>query len=404
MKLEDMFAYSVKYLRTQKLRSWLTIIGIVIGVATVVALTSIGDGITREINNELSVLGTNILIIAPVNVEKMTSFTGGIGTVGKLYERDFEKVESTPGVKLAGRMLLGRTAVQFKDKGITTIVRATDAKIMTDMWPDFFEVERGRMFSDNERGVVVIGYGVANDMFGKDKPQINSIIKIGGREFRVVGILKKVGSSFSSDDDLAFYIPIRDGRELFKSTVLPNEVTIIYATVEDGIDPNVVKERIQERLDANHRVDEDTRDYSVITSDFIMKTVNNITGTLTLFLLLISSVSAFVGGIGISNTMFMSVLDRTREIGVLKSLGAKRNEILILFMIEAAILGLIGGVIGSLLGWAVASYVSTFGIMTYVNPVFIVIVLIASIAIGVVAGVIPAYNASKIPAIEALSY
>ncbi len=405
MKLTDMFIYSVKYLLTQKLRSWLTIIGIVIGVATVISLVSIGDGISGDINAQLSSFGSNNLMIVPVNVEassSISSFTRG-AAVGKLYEKDFEKIKNTQGVDMAGRLLLGRTSVQFKDKSITVTVRAGDANIL-NFYPDFFKIESGRLATDNDRGVAILGSAAANDLFGKDKVKVNNIIYIGGKPFRVVGILQKGGSSLSQDDDQAIYIPIKDGRELFKSSILEKEITMIYARVEEGADVNDVKANIEQQIDANHKVNADTRDYSVITSEFIMKTVGAITGTLSLFLLLISSVSAFVGGIGISNTMFMSVLDRTREIGVLKSLGAKRNEILMLFIMEAVIIGLIGGVIGAGIGIGVAELIKVFGVTTLISPVLITVALVASMVIGAVAGAVPAYNASNIPAIEALKY
>ncbi|MCX8200095.1 MAG: ABC transporter permease [Candidatus Micrarchaeota archaeon] len=404
MKLIDMLIYSIKYLRTQKLRSWLTIIGIVIGVATIVALVSVGEGVKRDIDSQMSQMGDNLLLVVPVNIEgqSLTSLMR-TSTAGKLYERDYEKIMSTPGVSKGARLIIGRTTISYKGKSLTSPVYAID-RAAFDAYPDYLAIESGRYYEDHEKNVVVLGYDAANEMFGKDKVSVNSIIQIGGQDFRVVGILKEIGTSLSTYDDLAIYVPVRAGRDLFKSTVLPNEITIIYALVEKGYDINLVKERVEAQLDANHRVNEDTRDYSVITPDFIKKTVDNVTGTLTLFLLLISSVSAFVGGIGISNTMFMSVLDRTREIGVLKSLGAKRGEILMLFIIEASIIGLIGGIIGCAIGWGAASFVASFGISTYVNPVFLGTVLFFSMLVGAVAGVIPAYNASKIPAVQALSY
>ncbi|MEM3364424.1 MAG: ABC transporter permease [Candidatus Micrarchaeia archaeon] len=404
MKIADMFIYSIKYLRTQKLRSWLTIIGIVLGVATIIALVSVGDGVKRDIDSQLAEMGDNLLIIVPVNIEgeSLTSLIR-TSTAGKLYERDYEKAVSTPGVSKGARLIIGRTTISFKGKSLTSPVYAID-KAAFDAYPEYLTISSGRYYEDYEKNVVVLGYKAANEMFGKDKVSVNSIIQIGGQDFRVVGILDEIGTSMSSQDDFAIYVPVRAGRELFKSTVLQNEITMIYALVEKGYDINAVKERIEVQIDANHRVNKDTRDYSVITPDFIRKTIDNVTGTLTLFLLLISSVSAFVGGIGISNTMFMSVLDRTREIGVLKSLGAKRREILLLFIIEASIIGLIGGLIGTALGWWIASFVSSFGINTYVDPTFVVVVLIFSMLIGAVAGVIPAYNASKIPAVQALSY
>ncbi len=406
MKLLDMIAYSVKYLKTQRLRSWLTIIGIVIGIATIVSLVSIGDGIKTDIEKQMSEFGTNSIIIVPVNIEKEGMMFGGVGrrpTSGKLFEKDYDKVKTTPGIELVARVLYSRTSVEHKDKKVTAPVYATDSEIF-DMWPDYLVVEQGRLFDDNERGVVVLGYSAANDMFGSHNIKVNNRIKIGGKTFRVVGVMKKIGTSLSQTDDSAIYIPYKDGRELFKSTLLDKEINIIMATVGEGYDVIGVKEAIQQKLLALHKVSEEDKDFSVITSDYIKNVVGQVLDTMSIFLLIISSVSAFVGGIGISNTMFMSVLNRTREVGVLKSIGAKKKDILALFVIEAIMLGLIGGVIGSAIGIAIVDLVNQYGIAAYVNPLFLIAVLIFSMMIGVVAGAIPAYNASNIPAIEALRY
>ncbi|MEM0438003.1 MAG: ABC transporter permease [Candidatus Micrarchaeia archaeon] len=404
MRLYDMLVYSVKYLRTQKLRSWLTIIGIVIGVATIVTLVSVGDGVKQDVESQMSQMGDNVIMVVPVNIgsASLTSLARTT-TAGKLYERDYEKVMSTPGITKGARLIIGRTSVQFKDKVVTSPVYAIDSTLF-EAYPEYLELESGRYYNDNEKNVVVLGYDAANELFGKDKVKVNSIIQIGGQDFRVIGILKEIGTSLSTSDDLAIYVPVRAGRDLFKSVVAQNEVTIIYAMVDEGYDVNLVKERIEAQIDANHHVNADTRDYSVITAEFIRKTVDQVLSTLTVFLLLISSVSAVVGGIGISNTMFMSVLDRTREIGVLKSLGAKNNEILLLFIIEAIIIGLIGGIIGCTLGILAVEVIKGFGIMAIVSPQLIVLVLIFSMGIGAVAGAIPARNASKVPPVEALNY
>jgi putative ABC transport system permease protein len=141
-----------------------------------------------------------------------------------------------------------------------------------------------------------------------------------------------------------------------------------------------------------------------MSSEFIRDMVNQITGSLTLFLLLISSISAVVGGIGISNTMFMNVLSKTTEIGVLKSIGAKRNDILLIFISQAAIIGLIGGIIGIGFGYVAVEIIKTYGIVPVISPLLLVLVLSFAVGIGILGGLIPAYNASKIPAIEALKY
>jgi len=405
MKLTDMFVYSIKYLRTQKLKSWLTIIGIVIGTATIVSLVSIGDGIRYDITKQLEGFGSNYMVVIPVNIEGrgISLSIGQAPSSGKLYEKDYDKIRNIPGVKKVARWIYSRTSLQFKDKKITAPVYAGDTEVF-DMYPEYMKIQSGRIFNNNEQRVVVLGYDAANKLFGKDEIKVNNKMYIGGEEFRVVGILEKMGTSLSQQDDKSIYIPLREGRELFKSTIGKNEISAMIIESEEGYDVEMIKERIEEQLIAQHKVTAEDKDFSVITADYVNKIVEDITGTLTLFLLLISSVSAVVGGIGISNTMFMSVLERTREIGVLKSIGARSGEILKLFVIEAVIIGMVGGIIGCGIGIGISEIVKDFGISSMANPLFVIIVIVFSALTGAVAGAIPAYNASKIPPVEALNY
>lgn len=406
MKLEDMIEYSIKYLRTQKLRSWLTITGIVIGIAVIVSLIAIADGVKYDVENQLSEFGSNYLIIAPVNIEGGSEAFVSFGrqpTSGKLYEKDYQKIRSIAGIDMTARIVYGRTSVEFKGDGITSAVYGMDAEGFY-MLPGYLKIENGRLYSDNEKRVVVLGNDAANELFGRNKIRVNNKILLGGHEYRVVGVLEKIGTAFSETDDSAIYVPYDDGRELFKSTLLEKEISMIFATVSEGYDIEIIKGRIEDQLLALHKISRDDKDFSVITAEFVNKMIGDISNTLTAFLVIISSVAAFVGGIGISNTMFMSVLNRTREIGVLKSTGAKKSDILMLFIIEAILIGLVGGIIGIGIGIAVVEAVKSFGIIPIVSFQLIAATMLFSIGVGAVAGAVPAYNASKIPAIEALKY
>ncbi|MGC9058118.1 MAG: ABC transporter permease [Candidatus Micrarchaeia archaeon] len=405
MKLHDMIIYSVKYLRVQRLRSWLTIIGIVMGVATIVTLVSISEGVRKDVESQMSEFGSDMIIILPVNIQKVSTIMsyGRRPTAGKLYDKDYEKIKNIPGISMIGRAVYSRTSLEFKEKGINTAVIGIDSS-MFDMWPNHLKIESGRIFNDNEKRVVVLGNDAANVLFGDDKVKVNSKILIGGKEFRVVGILEKVGTSLSQTDDAAIYIPFEEGRELFAPAVLKNEISMIYLKADEGYDTKLLKEKIEEQLVALHRTTYDDKDFSVVTSDMINDIVEGVLGALTLFLLLISLVAALVGGIGISNTMFMSVLDRTREIGILKSLGAKRSEILMIFMIESVIIGFIGGMLGIAISIGILEIAKMYGIPSVVTINLVVTVIVFSVLVGATAGVIPAYNASKIDPIEAIRY
>jgi len=333
----------------------------------------------------------------------MSGFTSGSPSSGKLYDRDFNELMNLPGIKTGAKAVYGRADVSFKNKTYAVIIYGGD-KDFFDLYTDYIRIEQGRFYENNEKKVVVLAYDAANELFGKDKVSVGNKININGNDYRVVGILERIGTSMSAGDDMAIYLPFDEGRSELSDQILSNEISFIQLNIEPGLDINEMEERITQKLMNLHKVNEDTKDFSIITYEFVRDMVNQITGALTLFLLLISSISAIVGGIGISNTMFMNVLNKTTEIGVLKSIGAKRNDILLIFICEAAIIGLVGGLLGCGLGFVVVEIIKIYGIIPIISPLLLVLVLGFAIFIGVLGGLIPAYNASKIPAIEALKY
>lgn len=405
MNIIDIISYSFNGIKEQRLRSWLTIIGIVLGVATVLSLVAIGDGVSEDINSQLDAFGANSIIIFPFASPfgMAGGFGGGSPSAGKLYDRDFDDLMSLPGIADGTKVVYGRADVSFKDRTYGVFVYGAEKK-MFELYEDMMGIETGRYFEDNERSVVVLANDAANELFGRDKVAVGNRIQINGKDYRVVGILELIGTSLSAGDDLAIYIPFREGREALSDQILTNEISFIQLEVEEGLDVDEVAERVSQRLMSLHRVNEDNKDFSVVTADFIKDMVNQIVGALTLFLLLISSISAVVGGIGISNTMFMNVLNKTTEIGILKSIGAKRNDILLIFISQAAIIGLVGGIIGVGFGFVVVEIIKTYGIIPIISVRLILLVLGFAVSIGIIGGLIPAYNASKIPAIEALKY
>ena len=405
MNIIDIISYSFNGIKEQKLRSWLTIIGIVLGVATVLSLVAIGDGVTDDINSQLEAFGANSLMVLPFanTMGYMGGFTRGSPSSGKLYDRDFDDLKTLQGISEAMRAVYGQADVSYKDKTFNIMIYGVDKRFL-EYFEDTMGIESGRYFEDNERNVVVLANDAANELFGKDKVAVGNRININGKDYRVVGILEKIGTSLSAGDDLAIYLPFEDGRRALSDQILENEISMIQLEIEPGLDVKEMEEKITQRLYYLHKVNEDTKDFSIMSSEFVKDMVNQITGSLTLFLLLISSISAVVGGIGISNTMFMSVLSKTTEIGVLKSIGAKRNDILLIFISQAAIIGLVGGIIGIGLGYVAVEIIKTYGIIPVISPLLLVLVLGFAVFIGVLGGLIPAYNASKIPAIEALKY
>ncbi len=406
MKLYDTVVYSVKYLKTQRIRSWLTIIGIVIGIATVISLLSVSQGMKMDVERQLSAFGGSNLMVIPVNIEQRGMNFMSMGqraTSGKLFERDYDRIKNLPGVEYSARVIYARSTVSFREKSISSAVFAGDVDTFK-MWGDYLQLEKGRFFTDNDRHVVVLGYDAANELFGDYKIDVNNRIEINGVKYRVVGILRKIGTSMSKMDDSAIYIPYKDGREMFKSSLLDDEINIIMISADDNSDVDELAELVKEKIMQSHHVTEDDRDFSVMTSSQINEIVGSILNLVTLFIIVVAGISAVVGGIGISNTMFMSVLNRTREIGVLKSLGATDKDIMLLFLVESLLLGLIGGLLGMVLGLGIIHVANQHGISAPVDFVMIFVVILFAALIGVLAGVIPAKRAARIPPVEALKY
>ncbi len=400
MRAEDLIGYGVQNLRRRKLRSWLTILGIVLGIATIVILVSIGDGVKSDMGSRMSSFGTDMITITPGGGRggMWPMGEGGSSEDGKLYEADARIVKGVAGIDEIALSASERADVEFKGKEISTTVTATTANVF-EMFPDSYKVSEGRLFGDNEQRVAFIGSEAASSMFGNNKVDVNSRITINGELYRVVGIAQKTGQN-----DRSIYVPYDDKNLLFADSLAEKEVGQITVKVISGAEPDDVGEKVESALMLSRRVMEDELDFTVTTPGSTAGNAEEVTDTLGTALLMIGMISAVVGAIGISNTMFMSVLERTKEIGVLKSLGATSRQILGLFVAEAAMLGAAGGLLGLAIGVAGTVLVSQMGISLVLTASTMAGSVLFAIAVGVVAGLVPARNASKVPAIEALVY
>jgi putative ABC transport system permease protein len=403
MDLMETTMYGVKNLRTRHLRSTLTIVGIVLGIATIVTLMSIGEGVRQDITKQLDAFGTDIIFVVPFSTESFTTSSVSITTSGKLYERDVDYIERVPAVEGVSRVLFGRASLSFRGKDISAAIYPADAATF-EQFGDYYQIEEGRYFRDSEGKVLVLANDAANTMFGDNHIGPGNIVYVNDEPYRVVGVLKKIGTSLSQQDDSSIFMPYEQGRDVLSEFLAPGEVFAIYIKIRPGYDPDEAAALVERQIANAHRVSLDKKDFSVITPAFIKETVGVVLGLLDLFLLAIAAISAFVGGIGISNTMFMSVLERRREIGVLKAIGATRSTILLIFVIESALIGAVGGIIGLALGWLVLLGVGAIGVPYIIGIPQIAFAFLFSVGVGVIAGLIPALNASKVPAVEALHY
>ena len=400
MKTEDMLRYSWRNLTHRRLRTWLTVLGIVAGIAAVIVLVGLADGLRASIMGELDLFGSQTIIITPMGTSGGAS-TAFLATAGKLFEKDAKKVATVDGVEYVSEMNQAIVNLKYRKDSISNSVMGIE--------PDTFletigtiEVEEGRWLENGDRHVVVIGHNIAVDSFDEEV-RVNSILELSGEKYRVVGILEESGASFAPVDDFIF-VSYEDGRDLAGNQLAPRELTTIRIKVADGYDVEKVAEDIEWVLAAAHKVPLDDKDFGVVTAQYITEQIDSIIGMLTLFLGAVSGIALVVGGIGISNTMFMSVMERTNEIGVLKAIGATSIQIERLFMVEAAMIGLAGGVSGVLVGVGVLSLLPLVGLETEVSLLMVAVSFGVAMGVGMIAGTFPAKQAAKVPAMVALRY
>ena len=400
MKNRDKINYILNNLRRRRLRSWLTIIGITLGIITIYSILSIGDGINESIHKELESFGNDKMFIVPFKLDSGPMINTKNKVMGKLYERDLEEIRKISGVSSVSGGLFYRLPVKYKKKTIQATVYGVE-KEMFEQYNNYLELESGRYFRKNERGVVVLGWSAANEDFGKDKIEMNQVIEIGGKKYRVVGILQKVGTTISKTDDSAIYIPLEDMRDTLGDKISKNELSI--ATIQFKGDEEEIKEEIEERLRSLHKVSEDNQDFDVITPKSMNKLVGDILGIVTVSLLFLAGISAVVGGIGIANTMFTSILERRKEIGILKALGMSNKEIMNIFLIESGLVGGIGGMIGVLVSVVVLILVNKYmGVPIILDPVKAVVLVGFSVIVGMSAGYLPSKSSTEISPVEAM--
>lgn len=404
MQFWDLFSYSFRHLEHRGLRTWLTLLGIVVGIAAVVLLVGLAQGMRASITEELQAFGADLIVVLP------TSFSGGaasampvsmMATSGKLFEKDMDTISKVNGVDAVSPTVYTTADINYKRKGISSTLYGVDTNTYRDAMPER-ELEDGRLLEPGDRKVAVIGYTIAYDTFDEDVG-VNSLLDIAGEKYRVVGILAESGSSYSSMDSMIL-ISIEDARRIAGDTIAERELSAIRLKISEGYDPAEVEDDINWALMKSRGVTEDDKDFSLISARFIQQQVDSILGALTLFLMLVSGVSLLVGAIGISNTMFMSVLERTREIGVLKSIGATSRQIQDLFLMESALIGLSGGILGLAVGSMLVFLVSLFDFHAVISIEMAILAFIVSVGVGVLAGTYPAKRASEIPAVEALRY
>ena len=402
MNLKEMVEFSLNSLLHQKLRTFLTVLGVIVGISSVILLVGLVQGLKSDILVQLEDFGPRTFVIAP-----KTTTGSGFGasstfaaTAGKLFEKDYERIKRLPEIQSITKVIISQTTVQFKDESIGASVYGIEAGLFDDTVP--VEIEAGRFLQDTDSGVAGVGAEIVDSF--DEHIQTQSNIYLAGKKFKVVGTLKPTGNSFAPIDSVIF-IPFDDAKELFNRSLLENEISAIRLTLKEGSDVDEFEEELNDVMLASHRVTEDEKDFQIISPKFINERFTEVLDLITLFLGAIASISLIVGGIGISNTMFMNVLERRKEIGTIKAVGATTKQIRDIFIVESSIIGLLGGILGLsvaiILGFAMTALLD----ITFVfDPFVIAGAIVFSIAIGLISGTFPAIEAAKVDPIVALRY
>ena len=402
----DYFRIGLKNISRRKLRSWLTMLGIVVGIASVIALIGLGNGLRTAITGQFGGVSADILTIQASGI----AFAGppGTGAINRLDSGLVEKIASIPEIDFAASRLIRGASTEFNNRlSISGIASVPDGSIGRELLRILdLKARDGRLLRDGDGKSVVIGsnYQKPDNGYGKainpgDKMLINGV------RFTVVGIIEPQGS-FLIDNIILMY-----EEEMNDLLGIEDETDIIVARVKSLDDIDRAKEKVERLLRKERGVKEGEEDFTVDTAQSVIQSINNILGGVQAFVIIIASISMIVGAIGIINTMFTAVLERRKEIGIMKSIGGRNSDIFSLFLIESGLLGTVGGLVGILLG-----QLAVFGgikglelglgvtIQYEVNIVLLIGTLIGSFLLGALSGVIPAVQAAKLNPVDALRH
>ncbi len=407
IKIADLIEETFSAVSSNKTRSGLTMLGIVIGIASVIAMVAIGTGAQSSIEARISSLGANLLTIQPGAPRTFGStVNAGRGNAQTLTKADASSLSSLSGVKAVSPESTNREQVISSTSNTnTSVIGAVSA------YPEVHNmtIAQGLWFTDSQVSgfakVVVIGPTVQGDLFSgmATSTVIGQSITVNGLPFTIVGITASKGGSGFGNTDNNVYIPLSTAQQFLTGSIYVGSISI-EATSQSVM--TSVTDEITAALLARHKITDPTKaDFNIINQADIASTASSVTGTFTALLAAVAGISLVVGGIGIMNMMLTTVTERTREIGLRKAIGAQRSDITLQFLAEAIVLTVLGGVIGIMLGWGVSWGVTRFfSITTQVSVNSILLAFGVSAGIGILFGYYPAVRASKLNPIEALRY
>ncbi len=391
MRVAEAFKVALDALRANRLRSILTMLGVIIGVAAVVVLVAIGSGAKREVESQVEGLGSNLVLIVPGRFE-----IGSAPSVSRLQLRDVDLLGRVVGDRRAvATTVASGEAVRVGSREAFVTVNGTNENV-----PFVFNrpLDRGEYFGDSDvdtrRRVAVLGSGVADKLFGEVDP-LGRQVSIAGVRFRVIGVFAEVGSTFGVSRDEEVHVPVTAAQRLFGVERI--DALAVKAPSSESV-PSLRRELVRALED-----EYDGDEFSAVTQTQILGTIGRILGLLTSVLAAIAGISLLVGGVGVSNIMLVSVRERTREIGLRKALGARQWDVLLQFLLEAVLLCVVGGLLGIGIGVAVSRLVDTLtpmpAVIAWWSPV---LAFAVSVWVGVFFGVVPARRAGRLDPVVAL--
>jgi putative ABC transport system permease protein len=412
MKIIQNLLEALDSLNANKMRSILTVLGIVIGVAAVIAMLSIGRGAQKSITDQIESIGTNLIYVSPGAFRE-----GGVarapGSVGTLTMDDAKALAYLPNIVTVAPESDGRAQVAYLGQNMNSRLIGTT--------PSYQQLRNltladGSFITDTNlttrSSVVVLGSSVAQTLFGGTSGVVGLNVRLNGQPYRVIGVLEsKGGTGFINQDDQVI-VPLTTmqirltGAGFFRGA---NTINLINLQVDSPKNVTPTMALVTEALRARHNTMEGTDDFTITSQQESLSAVTSVTNTLSIFLAGIAGISLLVGGIGIMNIMLTTVTERTHEIGLRKAVGARRRDILLQFLVESMVLSLLGGILGIIVGWGIAQLIGQIqmggsGIKPVVGIDTVLVATLFSMAIGLFFGISPATRASRLQPVDALRY
>ncbi|MEL4304490.1 ABC transporter permease [Methanococcoides sp. LMO-2] len=408
MRYKTYLKLAANILFHSKIRSWLTIIGIVIGVGSVVTIMALSDSMEADMDSRFADMDMTSLTITPGYTKASSAMgmrPGGDSSSSaddaELTDKDVMALKLVGNVDYLYGQILGKEDVYYLGESASLSITGVDSQVW--QYTTSYTAASGRLLEASDNYVAVIGDKIANEMF--DQPiSLNQVISINGKSVRVVGILEE------GDNDNGIIMPIDAAVEIIEDAE-DDIFDSIIVKVDDIDNVDAVIEDIEEKLMISRHVTENDRDFSVSDPQSQLESATEMMDSMSLFLAAIAGVSLVVGSVGIANTMFTSVMERTKDIGTMKAIGAKNRDIMMIFLFNSAMVGLVGGILGILLSLVLTSLLPNLGLTimrssmgSTLSPELVLIGISIAIFVGIVSGVVPAYNASKMKPVDALRY